>query len=81
MKICETCGKEYEEDDEKSRYCSRICRMKAQKEKDLEKIRKKWKEGEKLTINEINELALSEHMSYGQWVGRYGGRRDKRRSD
>ena len=41
MKICETCGKEYEEDDEKSRYCSRICRMKAQKEKDLQKLRKK----------------------------------------
>lgn len=70
MSKCEICGREFEKNEMK--YCSRACARKALKAKELEKIRKKWKDGKQLTINEVNELALQEHMTYGQFVGKYG---------
>lgn len=69
--ICEICGKSYEAKNERSKYCSDRCRAKAAHERELDRLRYKQRAGKKLTIREINELALAEHISYGQYVAKY----------
>jgi len=69
-KECENCGKTFVPTNSRSLYCCPTCReeskkrMKAQRER-MEKTKNN------LTINEINALALAEHLSYGQYVAKY----------
>ena len=69
-KTCENRGKEFEAVNARSLYCCQTCReeskklMKAQREKTgTTKCN--------LTINEINQRALAENLSYGQYVAKY----------
>lgn len=69
---CEICGKEFEASSIKVKVCSDKCRKKVAHLQKIERLRLKMKAGKKLTILEINEMALAEHISYGQFVGKYG---------
>ena len=70
-KECENCGKTFVPTNSRSLYCCPACReeskklMKAQREK-------AGKTKYNLSINEINERALAEHLTYGQYVAKYG---------
>ena len=70
-KECENCGKSIVPTNTRSLYCCQKCReesrklLKAQREK---KGRTKCN----MTVSEINERARAEHLSYGQFVGKYG---------
>lgn len=85
VKNCLVCGKEFVRVKQTRRiYCSKECQYIATLEKqklykrnmrELEKKKihidePKPKKG--LSIKEINERALKEHLSYGQYVSKYG---------
>lgn len=74
-KKCEICGKSFISNSARNLYCSEPCRQKGRlvkkeerKERELEK-KKAIKD--KRTIKQINEAALAEHLSYGQYVAKY----------
>ena len=72
-RICKCCGSEFVSGG--LRYCSEKCRNEASKlnKKELiDRTRKKAAGKEQLSIEEINMLALDEHISYGQYVAKYG---------
>lgn len=73
-RTCKYCGQEFVSNGLK--FCSEQCRTEKEKinKKELfEKTKLKAAEGkEKLSIAEINMLALAEHISYGQYVTKYG---------
>ncbi len=69
---CKICGKEFETKSDHAKYCSDRCMEKAAYSKNIECLKLKMQTGRKLSILEINELALSEHLSYGQFVAKYG---------
>ena len=74
-KKCEICGKVFITNNVRNIYCSPPCRQKGRtykKEELQEREReKKRAKSSKLTITQINELALAEHLSYGQYVAKY----------
>lgn len=73
--LCMECGKpigEYRS----SVYCSKKCQYEASKrrlrESKPEKPKPKRQRKPKLSISEICKLAASEHLTYGQYVEKYG---------
>ena len=82
IKICRLCGKEFEREiHSRMVYCSAECKKAAKHAQKLESIRKikniekakaKTKPKTGPTVNEINEKALIEGLSYGQYVSKYG---------
>lgn len=74
-KECENCGKMFVPTNTRSLYCSEHCRKESKK-----LIKKQQRERAKMaagtrnnaTINQINAMALKEHISYGQYVAKYG---------
>lgn len=78
---CEVCGKPLTEY-RSYNYCSKKCMQKAKKlflkensdiNRQMAKPRRSKKsKGPKLSISEICKLAMEEHLSYGQYVEKYG---------
>lgn len=82
--ICEICGKEFSPSARNQKYCGTECGLKANRErqKAYRENTKSMKEKEvrrnahtrkkKLTISDINAMALKEGLSYGKFIGKYG---------
>ena len=70
---CRICGKTFVAEYWKAKYCSYECKQDARKQRkkqQIEELRHRM-DTKKLTIEDINELALAEHLSYGQFVAKY----------
>ena len=74
-KKCEICGKSFISNSDRSLYCSEPCRQKGKivkrEERKEREEEKKRTVKDKRTINQINEAALAENLSYGQYVAKY----------
>ena len=64
---CAFCGKDFESD-ARRKYCSAECREDAKRENQKRKKPKKAK----VSLEQINELARKEGLTYGQYFAKYG---------
>ena len=78
-KKCPYCGKDFtvRASDREQQYCSRECGMNARwslhnaKKEEKKNAVKKGKKN-MASLNEITKKAMEEHLTYGQYVAKYG---------
>lgn len=69
-KECENCGKLFALKNTRGLYCCEACREESKKRMKARRENTR-KTKSNMTINQINEKALAEHLSYGQYVAKY----------
>ncbi len=69
---CPTCGKNFLYSSSRKRYCSVECQKKAQKMRTDEAVPVRPRKKRPKTMAEIAKAARKEHLSYGEYVVKYG---------
>lgn len=71
-KECAICHRIFKAVNERNLYCSAKCLQEAKNEQRRNKVKIR-RAGENCeSIEEINRKALAEHLTYGQYVAKYG---------
>lgn len=72
-RFCKRC-KQDRKNEQKRQYMARLKELKAvfSEENEKEKIQFHMKHKQKLTLGEIAKMAEAEHLTYGQFVAKYG---------
>lgn len=71
-KECSICHRIFKSTNERHIYCSHKCLQEAKNEQRRNKIKIRPIASQSEFIEEINRKALAEHLSYGQYVAKYG---------